>query len=185
VSSADLQFFSYYLAKSSRRLPFRTLLIFHGPVRMFAATLGHSDLRQPVRDSRETSAAGGTFDFRCHEQECTVRPSAASIPGVGNPAPAAARRLLCGLALAVMVAAPARAEITITRAEYAAGVLVVRGETSEPGQRVTLDGRYRTRTDRFKEFRFRIRYLPRDCTVSIRAGREVRPAVVANCDRRL
>ena len=78
-------------------------------------------------------------------------------------------------------AAPAQAEITLTRAEYAAGVLVVRGETSRPNQRVTLDGRYSTRTDRFKEFRFRIRYLPPDCSISLRAGLEERPAWVANC----
>ena len=81
-------------------------------------------------------------------------------------------------------AAPAHAEITITQAEYAAGVLVVRGETSRRNQRVTLDGRYKTRTDRFKEFRFRIRYLPSDCSISIRAGQQVRPVGVTNCGTR-
>lgn len=78
-------------------------------------------------------------------------------------------------------AAPAHAEITVTRAEYAGGALVVRGETSRPNQRVTLDERYSTRTDRFREFRFRIRYLPPDCAISLRAGKEVRPAWIANC----
>ena len=82
----------------------------------------------------------------------------------------------------ITVTTPAEAEITITQVEYGAGVLVVRGETSQPNQRVTLDGRYRTRTDRYKEFRFRIRYLPRNCSVTIRAGQDVRPARVANCD---
>ena len=99
------------------------------------------------------------------------------------------QRLLIAAALIVILAGTAilagtviaRAEITITRAEYAAGVLVVRGETSQPNQQVTLDGRYRTRTDRYKEFRFRIRYLPLDCTVSIRAGQNVRPVGVTNC----
>ncbi|MCC6887881.1 MAG: hypothetical protein IT536_05035 [Hyphomicrobiales bacterium] len=79
----------------------------------------------------------------------------------------------------------ARAEITVLRAEYAGGVLVVRGETSRPNQIVTLDRRYRTRTNRYGEFRFRIPYLPSDCLVTIRAGQEVRPARVANCDMRL
>lgn len=78
-------------------------------------------------------------------------------------------------------AAPAHAEITLNRAEYANGVLLVHGETSRANQRVTLDGRYSTRTDRYNEFRFRIRYLPPDCSISLRAGREVRPAWVANC----
>jgi hypothetical protein len=76
----------------------------------------------------------------------------------------------------------AQAEITITRAEYVGGILFVRGETSRQNQRVTLDRRFSTRTDRFKEFRFRVRYLPRDCSVTIRAGQEVRPARVANCN---
>lgn len=84
-------------------------------------------------------------------------------------------------AFSLAVSAPAQAEITLTRVAYAAGVLVVNGETSRPNQRVTLDGRYRTRTDRFGEFSFRIRYLPRDCSISLRAGREARPAWVANC----
>jgi hypothetical protein len=74
------------------------------------------------------------------------------------------------------------AEISVTRAEYAGGVLVVRGETSRSNQKVTLDGRYSTRTNPNKEFRFRIRYLPSDCGFTIRAGREMRPAQVANCD---
>ena len=77
---------------------------------------------------------------------------------------------------------PAHAEITINRAEYKAGVLVVRGETSERGQRVTLDGRYSARTDRNNRFRFRVRYLPRDCIAKIRAGQEVHPAVISNCN---
>lgn len=85
---------------------------------------------------------------------------------------------------ALLCSTPAAAEITVTRAEYKAGVLVVRGETSRSNQRVTLDRRYSTRTDRNNVFRFRIRYLPGDCTLSIRAGQQVRPAYVANCRSR-
>jgi hypothetical protein len=91
-------------------------------------------------------------------------------------------RALCASPVALLaLALPAHAEVTITQAEYAAGVLVVRGETSQANQRVTLDGRYDTRTGPNKQFRFRIRYLPRDCVVDIRAGREVHPATVTNC----
>jgi hypothetical protein len=77
---------------------------------------------------------------------------------------------------------PARAEITVTKSEYRAGVLVVRGETSQSSQRVTLDGRFEERTNKFNEFTFRVRYLPRDCLVTLRAGRETRPSFVANCN---
>jgi hypothetical protein len=85
----------------------------------------------------------------------------------------------------LLACGPARSEITITRAENIRGVLVVHGETSQPYQRVTLDRRYSTRTDKLKEFRFRVRYLPADCTISIQAGREARPAYIANCNARI
>ena len=75
----------------------------------------------------------------------------------------------------------ARAELKIVEAEYKGGVLVVRGETSKPGQIITLDGRYQERTGRQGEFRFRVRYLPRDCKIELRSGEEMSPAVVANC----
>lgn len=78
-------------------------------------------------------------------------------------------------------ASPAAAEITLRTANYAAGVLVVKGETLRPHQRVGLDRRYFTRTNKFKEFRFRVRYLPNDCTIEITAGRERRPGVVRGC----
>lgn len=91
-------------------------------------------------------------------------------------------RMACVVAVAFLSTVPAGAEITVTRAEYAGGVLVVRGGTSQANQRVTMDGRYSTRTNRSMEFRFRVRYLPNDCGVTIRAGREVRPVRVSNCD---
>jgi hypothetical protein len=77
--------------------------------------------------------------------------------------------------------ASARAEITVTRAEFAKGRLSVNGETSKPGQWVTLDERFRTRTNEYNEFHFRLNYRPLDCSVSIKAGQEIRPAMVANC----
>jgi hypothetical protein len=75
----------------------------------------------------------------------------------------------------------ALARLAVTHAEYAAGVLVVRGETSEPRQKVTIDGRYEERTTADKRFRFRIRYLPADCAIRVKAGEEIRHVVVKNC----
>lgn len=75
----------------------------------------------------------------------------------------------------------ALADITIAKAQYAAGVTVVRGETERPFALVTLDKRYSTRANRYGEFRFRIRYLPNDCIVDIRAGRDTRPVTLNNC----
>jgi hypothetical protein len=92
------------------------------------------------------------------------------------------RQFLLAASLMITMSSLAQAEITLTRVENEGGVLVVRGETSQRNQLVTVDGRYRTRTDRYKEFRFRIRYLPRDCSIKIRAGQEERPARIANCD---
>ncbi|MDC7785060.1 hypothetical protein PQJ75_02200 [Rhodoplanes sp. TEM] len=91
------------------------------------------------------------------------------------------------LSLAVLLAAvgsadPAAAEISVRQAEYTAGILVVRGETERSNQRITLDERYSGRSDRLGRFRFRIRYLPPDCMIELRAGRDVRPARVVNCE---
>ncbi len=76
----------------------------------------------------------------------------------------------------------ARAEITISKAEYKAGVTEIRGETSKPRQTVTLDGRYSTLTDRYKRFEIWIRYLPLDCVINVKAGQEVHPVYIKNCE---
>jgi hypothetical protein len=81
-----------------------------------------------------------------------------------------------------MLGDPAAAEITITQGEYESGMLVVRGETTQPHQRITLDDRFVARTDRNKRFLFKVRYAPRDCLVEIKAGIESRVAYIANCE---
>jgi hypothetical protein len=91
------------------------------------------------------------------------------------------RILIAAAALVVMGVGPAHSEITVNVARFASGVLTVQGETSRPHQRVTLDRRFRTRTDRNNRFSFRVRYRPRDCIASLRAGRDAHPAVIANC----
>jgi hypothetical protein len=75
----------------------------------------------------------------------------------------------------------ASAKIMVREAQYAAGVLVVTGKISEPYQRVSLDGRYQTRADQNREFRFRIRYLPSDCIVDLRSGPDREPLPIRNC----
>ena|SRR5262249_36970674 len=74
------------------------------------------------------------------------------------------------------------AEIAIDSARYAAGVLVVRGKTSEP-QTVVLDDRFRKRTFRNNRFLFRLRYLPNDCRIHLQAGRDEVRTEVENCKR--
>ena len=78
----------------------------------------------------------------------------------------------------------AYARITIRQAEYVGGMLLVQGETSRNGQKVTLEGRYSTRTDRNRRFRFRVRYLPLVCLAEVRAGLELYLISIANCERR-
>ncbi len=60
----------------------------------------------------------------------------------------------------------------------------LRGETARPGQTVTLEGRYSTRTDRNRRFRFRVRYLPLDCLAGITAGPELHLVSIPNCPPR-
>lgn len=75
----------------------------------------------------------------------------------------------------------AAAEISIRRAEFSAGVLVVHGDTSKPHQTVWLDRRYSERSNRFGDFTFRIRYVPNDCTIQLAAGEDIRTAFVTGC----
>lgn len=91
----------------------------------------------------------------------------------------------CGAVVAglvVVLATPAQARITVTRADYKAGILVVHGHTNARLERVTLDGRYNKWTDAKHQFRFRLRYLPRDCHVRIKTGNDERRVRVAGCE---
>lgn len=86
-----------------------------------------------------------------------------------------------GSCISLVGAAGALAEITLEESNYSAGVLTIRGETSQPNARVTLDGRYSEWTNRYGGFTFRVRYLPDDCLAQIRSGQEERPAYITNC----
>ena len=95
--------------------------------------------------------------------------------------PATSKAVLFGAGIAILVAAPAWAEITVKTAEYAAGILVVAGETSHPQREITIDDRYSETADAVGSFRFRIRYLPDDCTITLSDGEDRRSAFVRGC----
>ena len=90
------------------------------------------------------------------------------------------KQLFLALVL-ISMSAEVRAAISVERADYKAGVLVVTGQTTNSNQTVTLDGIYRARSDRSRSFQFRIRYRPRNCTVRLRSGPDIFHATVANC----
>lgn len=81
----------------------------------------------------------------------------------------------------ISISADARAAIIVERADYRAGVLVVSGQVAKPHRTVTLDGIYRTRSDRSRRFQFRIRYRPYNCTIRLRSDADIFHAAVANC----
>lgn len=91
------------------------------------------------------------------------------------------RVMLVAAGIVLLSPAGARSEITITKAEHAGGITVIRGEVERANAKVTLDRRYSTRANRYGQFRFRVRYLPNDCTVDIRAGRDTHPVAISNC----
>ena len=89
--------------------------------------------------------------------------------------------LLIATVSSFLHAGAAAAAITVTRADYGGGVLVVKGRTSRANEPVRLDNHYVERTNRAGMFTFRIRYLPRNCTVQLRAGREARSVAIDDC----
>jgi len=74
----------------------------------------------------------------------------------------------------------AGADIRVNQSRYLDGKLLVSGTTG-PGRTVTLDDRYRTKSDGEGHFRFSVKYKPPICMSDIRAGDEVYSAVIAGC----
>lgn len=85
----------------------------------------------------------------------------------------AALLLLCGVSAAT-------ADIRIDESRYENGKTIVSGETG-PGRTVTLDGKYKTRSDAEGHFRFAVKYKPSICMSDIKAGEDVYSAVIAGC----
>lgn len=75
-----------------------------------------------------------------------------------------------------------RAAIAISEAEFAAGVLVVRGHVTTPAREIQLDGLYGTAVDATGAFIFRVRYLPRNCTAKLTAGDSALTVRIDNCE---
>jgi hypothetical protein len=84
-------------------------------------------------------------------------------------------------ALTAVTAAAANAAISVAEAQYAGGVLVVRGHVSQAGQTVKLNKLYTETSDNGGRFTFRIRYLPQNCKINLKSGVEEYSVMVANC----
>lgn len=89
------------------------------------------------------------------------------------------RWLAAALLLAAGVSA-ARADIRINESRFEAGTLIVSGETS-PDRAVTLDDKYKTKSDGEGRFTFTLRYKPSTCMSDIRSGDDIYSAVIAGC----
>ena len=93
-------------------------------------------------------------------------------------------RIAC-IAFAVVagaaIAGPAEARIRLNDAQIIAGVLVVGGWTAERHQAVSLDDAFTETSNGGRRFTFRVIHFPSNCAVTLRAGDDVRTAVVGNC----
>lgn len=106
---------------------------------------------------------------------------AAMLQGVGNVARRAFRSVLAALAGAGLSAAPAAAEIQILAAKITGGELWVLGSADATDAEISLDERFRQRTDGRGNFEFRLVHHPATCIVTLRVGGESRQAVVGEC----
>ena len=83
--------------------------------------------------------------------------------------------------MVVSGALPASAHIGIRGAEMLAGVMIISGWTEKPNQTITLDDKFTAKSDAHRRFNFRIPYYPKDCNVTLKAGDDVRQAVIYGC----
>ena len=89
-------------------------------------------------------------------------------------------RLFCAALILLTCSCAASAEIRITKSHYEGGKLIVTGET-KPAETVTLDKKYKTKSDANGHFQFNIPYKPPDCMTDIRAGEDIYSAVISGC----
>lgn len=75
----------------------------------------------------------------------------------------------------------ASASISVERADYKSGILIVTGHTTKAHQTVTLDGIYHARSDRARSFHFRVRYRPHKCKARLTSGTDIFHVTAANC----
>jgi hypothetical protein len=75
----------------------------------------------------------------------------------------------------------ASADIRIDESRYVDGKLIITGQTA-PGRAVTLDKKFKTKSNADGNFKFTInKYKPADCMSDIRSGTDVYSAVIAGC----
>lgn len=77
--------------------------------------------------------------------------------------------------------AAAAGELSVVSATIENGRLSVAGVTDAPRARVTLDGRFRTRSNGRNVFRFDLLYRPGDCQVEVSSGDGKAEALVQYC----
>jgi hypothetical protein len=85
------------------------------------------------------------------------------------------------LVCALLFASEAAAQIRVDEARIDDRMLIVRGVVSKPGQIVTLDRNFRTRSVRRGQFSFRVRHTPFVCRIELRSGGVQKTVKVGNC----
>lgn len=89
-------------------------------------------------------------------------------------------RLLTATLLLIAGVNAAAADIRINESRYVDGQVIVTGQTA-PLHAVSLDNKYKTRSDGDGLFKFVVKYKPPTCMSDIRAGGEVYSAVISGC----
>ena len=89
-------------------------------------------------------------------------------------------RLLTACLLLLAGVSTAAADIRIDQSRYEDGKLIIAGVTT-PDSTVTLDNKYKTKSDADGDFKFTEHYKPFTCMSDIRSGTAAYSAVIAGC----
>jgi hypothetical protein len=89
-------------------------------------------------------------------------------------------RLLATCLLLLAGVSTAAADIRIDQSRYEDGKLIIAGVTT-PNSTVTLDNKYKTKSDAEGDFKFTEHYKPFTCMSDIRSGAADYSAVIAGC----
>ena len=89
-------------------------------------------------------------------------------------------RFLTACLLLLAGVSTAAADIRIDQSRYEDGKLIIAGVT-KPDSTVTLDNKYKTKSDADGDFKFTEHYKPFTCMSDIRSGAADYSAVIAGC----
>lgn len=89
-------------------------------------------------------------------------------------------RWLCAALILLSAVRAASAEIRVDESRYEGGKLIIAGET-KPGRTVTLDDKYKTKSDGEGHFQFNVGYKPPTCMSDLASGSDVYSAVISGC----